>query len=267
VTDASGGRVAVGPGGGVRAGGFEGTAARGYYGGAAVGARGVAAGHYTGYVSGASLATRGYAVRSGFHYNCFTSGWWGGRVGAWYPGRWAVPSVWAIPAWGALSSFCGYAAAPANYDYGSTVVIQNDNVYIGGESAGTADQYASQAIALADTGRQAATPDTDEWQPLGVFGMVQGDEKIANNIFQLAINKAGVIRGNYYDAVSDSNQPVYGSVNKTTQRAAWSIGEKKDIVFEAGIGNLTQEQCTLLVHYGKTRTEQMTLVRLEEPKK
>jgi hypothetical protein len=37
-------------------------------------------------------------------------------------------------------------------------------------------------------------------------------------------------------------------------------------VFEAGLNNLTQNETTVLVHYGKDRTQQMMLVRLEEPK-
>ncbi len=60
--------------------------------------------------------------------------------------------------------------------------------------------------------------------------------------------------------------PVYGSVDQTSQRAAWSIGEKKDVVFEAGLNNLAQDQTTVLVHFGKERSQRMLLVRLEEPK-
>ena len=97
----------------------------------------------------------------------------------------------------------------------------------------------------------------------GVFGIIQGDEKIAQRIFQLAVDKAGVIRGNYYDAVADNTLPVYGSVNPKSQRAAWSIGEKKDIVFEAGLNNLTQTETAALVHYGKDRTEQVALRPVE----
>jgi hypothetical protein len=96
--------------------------------------------------------------------------------------------------------------------------------------------------------------------------MIQGDEQVAQRIFQLAVNKAGVVRGNYYDAVADNTLPVYGSVDPKSQRVAWSIGDKKDIVIETGLNNLTQEQTTALVHYGKERTQQMVLVRLEEPK-
>jgi hypothetical protein len=59
---------------------------------------------------------------------------------------------------------------------------------------------------------------------------------------------------------------VYGSIDKKTQRAAWTIGKKKDRVFEAGVYNLTQEQCSCLVHIGTQKTDQMMLVRMEQPK-
>jgi hypothetical protein len=137
---------------------------------------------------------------------------------------------------------------------------------VNGDQVASADAYADQAMTVADQGRDAKPPKDDEWQSLGVFGMIQDDEKVAQNIFQLAINKDGVVRGNYYNAVADSNQPVYGSLDPKTQRVAWSIGDKKTIVYEAGLNNLTQAQTTVLVHYGKERTEQMLLVRLEEPK-
>ena len=47
--------------------------------------------------------------------------------------------------------------------------------------------------------------------------------------------------------VADNNLPVYGSVDPQSQRAAWSIGKRKDVVFETGLNNLTQEQTSLLV--------------------
>ena len=63
---------------------------------------------------------------------------------------------------------------------------------------------------------------------------MQGDEQTSNNLFQLALNKDGVIRGNYYDGLMDTTTPVYGSVDKKSQRAAWTIGKKNDRVFETG---------------------------------
>jgi hypothetical protein len=81
----------------------------------------------------------------------------------------------------------------------------------------------------------------------------------------LAINKEGIIRGNFYAALTDTATPVYGAVDKKTQRASWIVGERKDIVYETGIANLTQGETAMLVHFGKDRTQQWKLVRLEQP--
>jgi hypothetical protein len=96
--------------------------------------------------------------------------------------------------------------------------------------------------------------------------MVQGDETSSNDIFQLAMNKDGIVRGNYYNAISDSTTPVTGSLDKKSQRVAWTIGDKKYPVYEAGLYNLTQEQTTMLVHQDKDQTAQYRLFRIEQPK-
>ena len=85
-------------------------------------------------------------------------------------------------------------------------------------------------------------------------------------MFQLAVNKEGIIRGNYYDALMDTSTEVYGSVDPKTQRAAWTIGDKKTTVFETGIYNLTKDQTPVLVHFGKDKTQQWLLVRVEKPR-
>ena len=95
--------------------------------------------------------------------------------------------------------------------------------------------------------------------------MVQGEQVNGNDLFQLAVNKAGTIRGNYYNALSDTTLSVYGSVDKKTQRAAWTVGDRKEPIYEAGFANLTKEETTMLVHFGTDRTQQWTLVRLEQP--
>src|SRR5262249_31952424 len=152
------------------------------------------------------------------------------------------------------------------YDYGSTIVYQNNNVYVNGDDVGSAAEYAQQAQALAARGQASQPPPKTKWQPLGVFALAQADEKTSNNLFQLALDAEGVIRGNYYDALMDSSVPVYGSVDKKTQRAAWTIGDKKDTVFETGLYNLSKEQTPVLVHFGKDKTQQWLLVRMEQPR-
>jgi hypothetical protein len=276
------GGIGVGPAGGVRAGRVGGTAVGGPYGAVGAGYRGgvavgpyggvgvagarVGVGHYTHYVSPTALRTQGAYVRTGFYRPYFTPTWYRAHVGAWVAPRWRVANFWAAPAWVNVAGYCGITGPAISYDYGSNVVIENNNVYFDGQQAATVEEYATQTADLANRGREATTNEIDEWQPLGVFGMIQGEEKMAQHIFQLAVNKSGIIRGNYYNALADSTQQVYGAVNTKTQKAAWSIGEKKDIVFEAGINNLTKDETPVLVHYGKDRTEQMVLVRLEQPK-
>jgi hypothetical protein len=265
------GGVAVGPNG-----------MAGYRGGVAVGPGG-AAGFRTGvavtpggtyYRSTAAIRGQGVYVRAGQlpYYPAFRAGWWGHYRGAWYPARWVGAAAWTVATWGAVATFAGgggggggYPAEPMDYDYGSTVVYEDNSVYVNGDNVGTAEQFSEQATTIADAGKQAQATTEEEWLPLGVFAMVQGEETTSNNIFQLAINKEGVIRGNYYNALTDTNEPVSGSVDKKTQRAAWMVGDKKTPVYEAGIGNLTNDETTMMVHYSKDRSQQFSLFRIEQP--
>src|SRR5262249_44239017 len=144
------------------------------------------------------------------------------------------------------------------------ITYQDGTVYYGDQPAGTEAQYAEQASAIADAGAQAKPPENEQWQPLGIFAMVKGDETTSHDIFQLALNKEGVLRGNYYNAISDSVTPVAGSLDKKSQRVAWTIGDKKFPVYEAGLFNLTQDQTTMLVHVDKDKTEQLRLFRIEQ---
>jgi hypothetical protein len=265
------GGAAVGPYGGVAAGGARGAAVAGPYGSAGafrrggVAAGGAVAGHATRYVGPGALGAQAGYVRGGYHGAYFTGGWYRAHPVAWVAPRWRVANVWVAPTWPAVAGYCSITTPPVLYQYGSNVVIQNDVVYVNGEQAASAEQYAGQALGFADRGRQAQPAQGGEWQPLGVFGLTQGDEKVAQHIFQLAVDATGVVRGNYYDAVADNTLPVYGSVDARTQRLAWSIGDKQTTVFETGLYNLTLEETTVLVHYGKERTDQMMLVRLEQP--
>src|SRR5262249_39752149 len=156
-------------------------------------------------------------------------------------------AVWGAAAWGTCATFCSYPAEPVYYDYGSNVVYEGDTVYINGDSVGTQEQYAEQALTIAHTGKQAEASKEEGWGSLGVFAMVQGQGTDSNDLFQLAVNKAGTIRGNYYNAIGDTTLPVYGSVDKKTQRAAWTVGDRKEPIYEAGIANLTKSETTLLV--------------------
>jgi hypothetical protein len=218
------------------------------------------------YRSTTAIRTQGtYVRRSVSAYPCFRAGWYRSTPGAWVAGGWAAGAVWRAAAWNSCASYCGIVAEPIYYDYGSSVSYLSEGVYLDGDRIATVEQYDAFADDLAAAGRDAKAPKDEEWLPLGVFALAQGDENTANTVFQLAVNKKGVIRGNYYDAVLDASYEVYGSVDKKSQRAAWTVGDRKTPVYEAGIANLTRESTTMLVHYGKGRTSQFVLVRLEDP--
>jgi hypothetical protein len=258
VSGAARGGAAVGPYGAV-AGGAKVAGTTGPGGTAVAGSRAVAgrSAYGTYYASRATMVATGNTVRANFRAFAYQ-----------YPvltARWLGPT-WRPITWAALSGYAGYPAEPVYYDYGETVVYSENTVTVNGETEIPADQYAQQATDIATAGAEAkADPKEGEWKPLGVFAMVAEGEERSNNIFQLAVNKDGVIRGEYYNALTDTTEPVYGSVDKKTQRAAWTVADRKSPVYEAGIANLTQEETTLLVHYSKDRRQQFMFIRLPEP--
>ncbi|HET6574654.1 MAG TPA: hypothetical protein VFG68_13690 [Fimbriiglobus sp.] len=272
---AAGGRVgtATGPGGTV-SGATRGAAAAGPYGAAATRSAAVA-GPYgaaaaggavargasgTYYRSAAAVAGQGYAVRQNFRTFA--------QENPLLTARWLGPTYRPIT-WAALSGWAGYsayAAQPMSYDYGETVVYSGDTVTINGLTEVPAEQYVQQAVDIATVGAEAKPdPKQGEWQQLGVFAMVGEGEEKSTNLFQLAINKQGVIAGEYYNALTDTTEPVYGSVDAKTQRAAWTVADRKFPVYEAGIANLTKDETTMLVHFSKEKAQQFTLVRIQKP--
>jgi hypothetical protein len=224
------------------------------------------AGSWTHPIAGQALLNQGAYLRDNFgHYDCFCDNWWNQYPGAWRAAAWTAASVWNGATWNDCYGYCDYPAEPVYYDYGSNVVYDNQAVYVDGNSVGTTEQYAQQAIVIADTGKQAPATKEEEWLSLGVFAMIQGERTDSNDLFQLAVNKAGTIRGNFYNVLSDTTIPVYGAVDKNTQRAAWTVGDKKEPIYEAGFANLTKAETTMMVHFGKDRSQQWTLIRVEQP--
>lgn len=183
---------------------------------------------------------------------------------AWRPAQYVGNSLYVNPGYAATARLLGLAAAPAAYDYGGNVVTQSNAVYVNGDSAGSPQDYSNQASQVASAG-QAAPADDSQWMPLGVFAAVEGTETNSDDVFQLAVNADGVLRGNYHNLRNNEVTPITGSVDKSTQKAAWTIGSDQTPVYEVGIANLTKDQTPMLVHNGDGQIHQMSLVRLPEP--
>jgi hypothetical protein len=221
-----------------------------------------------------TLANRGDAIRNNFYHGGWYGGrgWYGAHFNAWWPGRWWGGYGWGLGvgmlaglAWGDLAGWGGYATAPVAYDYGTTVAYADDGVYVQGARVGTAEQYAEQAATLASQGGpETKVAVEDQWRPLGVFALARAEETSPSTFMSLAIDKDGLLRGSYYDAVSETTMNITGKVDKKTQRAAWTLGDKKTPVYEAGLANLTRQQTTILVHRDGGKVEQMLLVRVQD---
>jgi len=258
--------AAVGPGGRVAAGG----AVRGPYGGAA--ARGVVAGpggYAAGFarVSPSGRYTCAAAVRGNFnHYGMYGAGWYTSHPGAWFAAGWAANTAWYASTWDSLGyALNDYPPTPVSYDYGNNVTYQDNDVYVNGQDVGTSEQYYDQAATLAHSGTAAEAPADANWLPLGVFAFTKTDQTKSDVTIQLAVNKQGTLRGNYTDTVTNKTQLIHGSVDKKTQRVAFTVGDNTTNVVETGLYNLTKDEAPALLHFGKDRTEQWLLVRLKQP--
>ncbi len=214
-------------------------------------------------------AARASDVRNHFgRYDAFNHNWWNR-----YPNAWSRPWMrdrdpwwaWGYGGWGNYGSWWGYGSGytPTEYDYGDNITYEGDTVYYGSQPAATAEQYYIQADNLA-TGTSSKSAN-DDWKSLGVFSLVQGSQTNSTVVFQLAVNKDGAMAGNYYNMLTDEVKPINGAVDKKSMRAAWVVKGVKDVVYDTGFANLLQPQSAILVHFGKSKTQQFSLVRMEKP--
>lgn len=184
---------------------------------------------------------------------------------------------WGQPTWPTVTTWFAWNNAPAGvwanpvyYTYGSNgnVQIVNNMVTIEGETVATSEEFAESAGALAtvEPPKSQAEAEKVEWLPLGTFAVVTSEKDVnSGRSIQLAVSKTGIIAGTAYNVDNDKAQTIQGRVDKDTQRVAFRIGDNETFVAETGIYNLTQEEAPLLVHFGKDRTENWLLVRLDQP--
>ncbi len=137
-------------------------------------------------------------------------------------------------------------------------------VYMDGEPVATSQQYYEQAedIAAAGTLPPDSEVNDDDILPLGTFTFTPSTDSEAKITLQMDLNKDGTITGTYFNLATNTTLPILGSVDKESQRAAWTIGDKKDVICETGLYNLTKDQTDVLVHTSKTETQTWMLTRL-----
>jgi len=187
-----------------------------------------------------------------WHWNNYNKNWW---------------------AWATAGAVTGWIVGSANtqpvyYDYGTTLYYEGDNVYYDGQVVATADQYADQAQAIAESVPEVNADDV-QWLPLGVFALADKDGSVEESqmFLQLAVSKEGIIAGTFQNTATDESFEVEGMVDEKSQRAAWGPVGKKWPIMETGIYNLTESESGALLHFEDGQTQQWTLVRMDEPDK
>ncbi len=162
----------------------------------------------------------------------FSPAWYAQHPNAWhathpYAGRWPVASVAVVGTW------LGWAAVPQETYSSTTIYFDGEPVYTD-ESEAVAGQYDVDA-SPADVELPAG-----DWLPLGVYSLVTAPDQDPMQLVQLAVDRNGVVRGVYYDAVTNTSHNVVGSIDRDTQNAQWTLESNPDLAFQTGIDQLTQ---------------------------
>lgn len=175
----------------------------------------------------------------------------------WRPATWVLLTSWIPWNW----------PTAVYYDYGNNLYYENGYVILNGQRLCRADEYYRQAVKLVSN-IPSVSEDPGQWMPLGVFALKPASGEASDMILQLAVNKDGLIEGTYYNATNDTAKPVKGIVERKSQRAVWTFADDQNhsVILETGIYNLTQDETKVLVHFGRHRTEEWLLVRLQEPR-
>ena len=223
----------------------------------------------------AEMRVAGNAARSAFRdYSAFSPQWFAQRPKAWNS-RGYVRDVWSTPGWTEVTDWLGGDLPDNQYMFGADLIYDGNTVYLCGRPVAAADKYYESAVNIARRGVPdrtrggSSTQNTNsQWLPLGVYQAMRGGDKSDKSnvmLFQLAVNKAGVVRGNYYDPSYKNVQQLEGSVDKGTERVAWIVADRPNVVFDVLLYNLTQPETSMLVHTGADKQEQWTFVRLNRP--
>lgn len=216
------------------------------------------------------------------HNNWFGQSWWNRyspAYGGWHYHHW-LPYYpynywWTVPTWSRVTTWFSWNLAanaawqqPIYYDYGQggNVYTQNNMVYIGGQEVSTPAEFAESAAVLAtvEPPKDEAQAAAAEWMPLGTFAMSTGERDTEpTRVVQLAISKDGILSGTLYNYQTEQSAAIQGKVDQATQRVAFRIGERDNLIAETGLYNLTQDEVPVLVHFGTEKTEKFLFIRLK----
>lgn len=199
----------------------------------------------------------------------FSASWYANHPRAWQASH-PHADAWAVAGFGTAAAWLGITAAAANDStvYTSDITddgddseddnATEDNASDNADDQADAPDNSASELAKTGAGKQAGEGD---FLSLGVFKLSPKGQPNAWALLNLAVSKSGVVRGTYFDILSDQEQPVQGAVDNATQRVAFTIGTQGTIVFETLLPNLTSDSGSTTLQYNDGTKSLWTLSR------
>jgi len=207
-------------------------------------------------VAGAAAAQLTPPTSKTLDSTAFTPEWYAKYPQAWRPTQsptdwWRAADVATVTAW---------LAQPVNAAGNAAI----DSTAVTTAGAVGDDGLHSVLVLPAGHDNQAAPAAADsDWLPLGVFAVAPPENAQPHTYQQLAVDRKGVIKGNFYDAISGTNQPIEGTVDRTTLMASWTVGTNGSR-FTAPMRAFTSEPRTVSVASdGQSRS--LALLPMQRP--
>lgn len=189
----------------------------------------------------------------------FSAGWYADHPNAWqythpHADAWAAASLAATTAW------IGAAAYDDGGDYSTTVV--NEAPTYADDS--TAESVPPQSPVAANVATNDQAADGGDWLSLGVYALEPpaGGQK---ELMQLAVSKAGEIKGVYYNADDNLSENITGTVDRATQEATWNVVSTPELQFSASLKTLTSSTGEVNVAAPNGVQQTWFAARLQEP--
>ena len=98
---------------------------------------------------------------------------------------------------------------------------------------------------------------------LGVYTISTGPGDDGTRLVELAVDKHGHIRGNYYDSIANVAHNITGHIHEPTQQVQWRLDSNQQLVFFTPLSQLTQSQGVVYVKLPSGKQQQWQLARME----
>jgi len=192
----------------------------------------------------------------------FTPAWYSEHPDAW---QYTHPhaDLWAVAGVAGLTNWLGYPATATT----TTAATSTTVAAASATTTTTGTEAAAAATATSTDGNAssaAALPPDLEWMPLGVYATGPKDAAQAHVYQQLAVSKQGELKGNYYDSITNTTQPVSGSIDRETRKARWKVGGKGGATFETTLDALMKTPSDVTMKSGSA-THEWELVQVQKP--